>query len=279
VSGAARIGISGWMYPPWRGVFYPPGLRQRDELAYAASHFSSIELNGSFYSLQRPTSYLAWRAQVPPGFVLSVKGGRFITHMKKLAGVDVALANFLASGPLALGPVLGPLLWQLPPQLGFDAARLEAFLELLPRTTGEAAALATLHDAKVPDDRAWTTTERDVPLRHALEVRHDSFRSAAFLEMLRRHAVAVVVADTAGRWPFLTDVTSDFVYVRLHGDEELYASGYGSEALDSWAARISSWCADGLDVYCYFDNDIKVRAPYDATALTERLADWAVRTA
>jgi uncharacterized protein YecE (DUF72 family) len=216
---------------------------------------------------------------MPPGFVLSVKGGRFITHMKKLAGVDVALANFLASGPLALGPVLGPLLWQLPPQLGFDAARLDAFLELLPRTTGEAAQLATHRDAKVPDDRAWTTTERDVPLRHALEVRHDSFRSAAFLEMLRRHAVAVVVADTAGRWPFLTDVTSDFVYVRLHGDEELYASGYGSEALDSWAARIGAWCADGLDVYCYFDNDIKVRAPFDATALTERLADWAVRTA
>ncbi len=265
------MGISGWRYPPWRGVFYPKGLAQRRELEYAAERMTSIEINGSFYSLQRPSSYRQWAEQVPDDFVFAVKGGRFITHMKKLAGVEGALANFYASGVLALGAKTGPFLWQLPPTLGFDADRLRAFFALLPRTTKEAADLAAQHDEKLADDRALTTTDVDLPLRHALEVRHDTFKAPELLELLREQDIALVVADTAGKWPLMYDVTSDFVYVRLHGAEELYASGYTDEALDDWAARLAQWRDDGLDGYVYFDNDIKVHAPFDAQHLRERL--------
>lgn len=264
-----RIGISGWRYPGWRGDFYPPGLVQRRELAYAADRFGAIELNGSFYSLQRPTSYAAWRAQTRDGLVFAVKGGRFITHMKKLAGVETALANFWASGVLALGPKLGPLLWQLPPTLGFDADRLSRFFDQLPRTTAAAVELARGHDAKVPEP--WLSTDSDRPMRHALEVRHASFTTPAAVELLRRHDVAFVVADTAGRWPLVLETTSDHVYVRLHGDVELYTSGYTDAALDTWAARVQGWADGGRDVHVFFDNDVKVRAPYDAMALMQRL--------
>lgn len=266
-----RVGISGWTYPPWRGAFYPPGLRHRDELSYAAERLTSIEVNGSFYALQRPSSYHTWREQTPDDFVLSVKGGRFITHLKRLAGVETALANFFASGVLALGPKLGPLLWQLPPQLAYDRARLRDFFALLPRTTTAAAALAAGHDDKVPDDRALTEAELELPLRHALEVRHDSFAQPEAIELLRAHNIGLVVADSAGRWPALDEVTADFVYVRLHGAEELYASGYDAAALDRWAQRLEDWEARGRDGYCYFDNDAKVRAPFDAIALLDRL--------
>ncbi|MGI8888429.1 MAG: DUF72 domain-containing protein [Nocardioidaceae bacterium] len=267
-----RIGISGWTYAGWRGAFYPPGLPHRRELEYAADQVSSIEINGSFYSLQRPTSYVSWRARTPEDFVFSVKGGRFITHMKKLAGVETALANFFASGVLALGPKLGPLLWQLPPMLGYDEQRLATFFDLLPRTRFEAAELAARHDEKVPGDRALITAEQDLPLRHALEVRHSSFETGAAVALFRQHDIAFVVADTAGKWPLVEQLTSDFMYVRLHGAEELYTSGYTAEALDMWAAKIASWRAAGQDVYVYFDNDVKVHAPYDALNLMRRLA-------
>ena len=266
-----RIGISGWRYPPWRGVFYPTGLAQRRELEYVAGRLPTVEINGSFYSLQRPSSYRSWSEETPDDFLFAVKGGRFITHMKKLAGVEIPLANFFASGLLLLGPKLGPFLWQLPPTLGFDAGRLAAFFELLPRTAKEAAQLAQQHDDKLTDDRAWTTVDADVPLRHALEVRHDSFRTQQFLDLLHDHDIAVVVADTAGKWPLIQEVTSDFVYVRLHGSEELYVSGYTDEALDAWAAKLVDWRARGLDSYVYFDNDVKVHAPFDALALLERV--------
>ncbi len=272
---AIRVGISGWVYPGWRGSFYPRDLARRKELEYAARRLSSIEINGSFYSLQRPTSYAAWRTTTPDDFVFSVKGGRFITHMKKLADVETPLANFFASGVLALGPKLGPFLWQLPPMLGFDAERLATFFDLLPRTTREAAALAARHDEKVPVDRAWTQTDDNRPLRHAIEVRHDSFDSPVAIGLLRSHELSFVVADTAGRWPHVETSTADFMYVRLHGDKELYASGYSPQALDAWAAKVRAWTAQGLDVYVYFDNDMKVHAPYDAMALAERLdMDW-----
>lgn len=271
-----RIGISGWRYAGWRGAFYPPGLVQRRELAYAAERLNSIEINGSFYALQRPDSYRAWRGDTPADFVFTVKGGRFITHLKKLAGVESALANFYASGVLALGPKLGPFLWQLPPMLGYDAERLDAFFELLPRTAGQAAALAARHDAKIPADRALTVAEDEAqPLRHALEVRHESFRNDACYQLLREHRVALVVADTAGKWPYLEQTTADFTYVRLHGDAELYSSGYSPEALDSWADKVRHWVAAGQDVFVYFDNDMKVHAPYDAIALAERLRSTA----
>ena len=285
--GAVRIGISGWRYAPWRGVFYPAGLPQRRELEHAAQQLGSIEINGSFYSLQRPDSYRAWRDATPEGFVFSVKGPRFVTHMKKLAGVETPLANFFASGVLALEDRTGPVLWQLPPNLGFDPDRLARFFDLLPRSTGAAAELAVRHDDKVPEGRALTTVEVDRPLRHVLEVRHGSFVDPAFPELLRAHDVGLVVADTAGRWPHLEDLTSDVVYVRLHGDSELYVSGYDDDALDAWAAKVHAWSTgapppDGprltapaddrpRDVHVYFDNDVKVRAPFDAMALAARV--------
>lgn len=270
--GRIRIGISGWTYAGWRGDFYPRGLVQRKELEYAAERLTSLEINGSFYSLQRPSSYARWRDQTPDDFVFAVKGGRFITHMKKLADVEAPLANFFASGVLALGSKLGPFLWQLPPTLGYDADRLSAFFDLLPRTTAAAAELARLHDDKVPADRALTETSQDRPLRHAMEVRHPSFTSPEAVSLLREHDVAFVVADTAGRWPFVEEVTSDHVYVRLHGDAELYTSGYTAAALDRWAERVRGWASDGLDVHVYFDNDVKGRAPHDARALIARLS-------
>lgn len=265
-----RIGTSGWLYPPWRGVFYPPKLPHTKELEYLSSKLNSVEINGTFYSLQRPDSFRRWYAETPDDFRFAVKGARFVTHMKKLAGVETPMANFFASGVLALNEKLGPVLWQLPPNLGFDAERLAAFFALLPRSTDEAAWLARRHDARMTG-RAVTTTDEDRPLRHALEVRHHSFKTAAFPELLREHAVALVVADTAGRWPLLRDVTADLVYVRLHGDVELYTSGYTEAALDKWAVEIRGWADTGLAVQVHFDNDVKVRAPFDAMNLAAKL--------
>ncbi len=269
--GEVRVGISGWTYPPWRGVFYPPGLPHRLELEHASSLLGTIEINGSFYALQRPESYQDWRARTPEDFLFSVKGGRFVTHMKKLRDIETPLANFFASGVLALGPKLGPVLWQLPPNLGFDARRIEDFLALLPRTTSAAAELASGHDERM-DGRAFTTTDLDRPLRHAMEVRHPSYETPVFTDLLREHDVAVVTADTAGKWPmFLEPTTDQLAYVRLHGAEELYASGYDDAALDRWASLVAGWRDSGRDVVVYFDNDIKVRAPVDAQALAARL--------
>jgi uncharacterized protein YecE (DUF72 family) len=266
-----RIGISGWTYPPWRGVFYPKGLPHRRELEYAASKLTTIEINGSFYSLHRPASYQAWHDQTPDDFVFSVKGPRFITHMKKLRDVDTPLANFFANGLLALGRKLGPILWQLPPSLGYDPERMDAFLSRLPRSTAEAAWLAKRHDDRVKD-RSLIETDADRPMRHAIEVRHTSFSTAAFLDQLRAHEVAIVAADTAGRWPKTLEATTEFAYARLHGDKELYTSGYTSTALADWAATVRSWTAAGRDAFVYFDNDVKVRAPFDAIALTDLLS-------
>jgi uncharacterized protein YecE (DUF72 family) len=266
-----RIGLSGWRYAGWRGDFYPKGLVQRRELAYAADRFSTIEVNGSFYSLQRPASYALWRDETPDDFLFALKGGRFITHMKRLRDVDAAMANFFASGPLALGDKLGPVLWQLPARTRFDADVLGPFLERLPRTSDEAADLARHHDDKLPPDRAFTTALTQVRLRHAIEPRDLSFADPAAIDLLRRNDVGLVVSDAGDKWPRFEEVTSDLVYVRLHGAEVLYTSGYGPQALDEWAARISSWAGQGLDVLVYFDNDAKVHAPYDALALMDRL--------
>nr|WP_235502216.1 DUF72 domain-containing protein [Angustibacter sp. Root456] len=282
-----RIGISGWTYAPWRRVFYPAGLPQRLELEYASRRMSSIEINGSFYSLQHKDSWQKWYDATPPGFVFSVKGPRFVTHMKKLRDVETPLANFFASGVLALGDKLGPVLWQLPPNLGFNPDVLAAFIDLLPRTTDAAAELATRHDARM-EGRALTTAPVTRRIRHAFEIRHRTFNDPAFVELLRDRDVALVRADTGGRFPELDDVTSDFAYLRLHGAEELYTSGYDDAALDAWAARIRTLRSGGTptdgvrlarsaprrrrDVFVYFDNDVKVRAPFDALALTDRLA-------
>jgi uncharacterized protein YecE (DUF72 family) len=268
--GEVRIGLSGWRYREWRGRFYPHGLVQRRELEYVAEHFDTVEINGSFYSLQRPASYQHWAATVPDGFVFAVKGGRYITHLRRLTAVETALANFFASGLLALGPKLGPVLWQLPPGLRFDEARLGAFLAQLPWTTREAAELGSHHDARL-EGRTWLDVDADRELRHALEIRDESYRDPAFLRLLERHGVAFVVADTAGRWPLMLEATADLVYVRLHGDVELYTSGYSDAALDVWADRVQGWAGAGHDVVVYFDNDVDAHAPYDALGLARRL--------
>jgi uncharacterized protein YecE (DUF72 family) len=262
-----RIGTSGWRYPPWRGVFYPTGLAQRRELEYLSRRLNGVEINGSFYSLQRPERFRAWFDETPADFLFAVKGGRFITHMKQLRDVETALANFYASGVLALGAKLGPFLWQLPPRLRFDPDRLANFFALLPRTTTEAAELAKKHDDKLKAD-PYLVTDENRPLRHALEVRHPSFAEPAAKDLLREHGIALVVADTAGKWPFLEDQTADFAYVRLHGDEELYVSGYSDQALRKWAEKIRTWHDDGRrEVHVYFDNDVKVEAPRNAETL------------
>jgi uncharacterized protein YecE (DUF72 family) len=266
-----HIGISGWTYAGWRGHFYPPGLPHRAELSYAAARLSSIEINGSFYSLQRPSSYRRWHDETPEGFVFAVKGSRFITHMKRLADAEGPLANFFASGPLALGDKLGPLLWQLPPTFSFERDRLTDFLSLLPRSTPEAAQLAAKHDERISGDRAFTDVVVDRPIRHAIEVRHPSMATPEVIALLRQHDVAMVAADAAGRWPAVEEPTSEFMYVRLHGADELYVSGYTEEALDRWADKVRRWTLAGLDVHVYFDNDVKVHAPYDAEALMRRL--------
>lgn len=288
-----RIGISGWRYPPWRGgAFYPEGLAQARELAFAAHQFPAIELNGSFYALQRPSSYAQWAADTPPGFVFTVKAPRYVTHILRLRDARAAVANFIASGLLALGPKLGPILWQLPPSLRFDAGQLDAFLALLPHDTQAAARLAREREPRMHGRELLEPPPQSWRLRHALEVRNDSFCTPDFIALLRRHSVALVVADTGGRWPEWGDVTADFLYLRLHGADKLYASGYGDAQIGRWAGRIRAWAAGGQptdvatlspepreqreqraarNVFCFFDNTVKVHAPENALRLAARL--------
>jgi uncharacterized protein YecE (DUF72 family) len=284
-----RIGISGWRYAPWRKVFYPPGLAQHRELHYASRRLPTIEINGTFYSLQRPECFGAWHDDTPDDFVFAVKGSRYLTHMLKLNNPARPLANFFASGIFRLAGKLGPFLWQLPPNFGFNAERLEAFFDMLPRDTESALRLARRHDERVRG-RSCLRIDANRKLRHAIEVRHESFRDTAFVKLLRRHRIGLVVADTAGKWPLCEDVTADFVYIRLHGDTVLYTSGYSDAALRDWARRIRAWSRGSepqdarkiapdlapprrksRDVYCYFDNDAKVHAPFDARKLIQML--------
>jgi len=289
-----RVGISGWRYEPWRGEFYPDDLPQRLELRYASSIFRIIEINGSFYSLQRPTSWKLWYEETPPDFVFSIKGPRFITHILRLRDFELPLANFLASGVLALNEKLGPILWQFAPNLPFDVERFEPFLRHLPQDTDAALQLARTCEASRMKGRSHLEIDRTRPLRHAIEIRHDSFLVPEFVELLRRHSVALVIAETARKWPMPRDVTADFMYLRLHGDKELYRSGYRPQAIERWAERIRAWSAGeepedlpegavrvtepvppvagGRDVYCFFDNtDVKLRAPADAQSLMRNL--------
>src|SRR5688572_27610111 len=239
------IGVSGWRYEPWRGNFYPEKLPQKRELQHAASIFNSIEINGSFYSLQRVQSWQSWYADVPADFIFAVKGPRYMTHMLKLRNVETPLANFLASGVLALKEKLGPILWQFPPQMGFDADQFEPFFAMLPRDTGAALAIAQHFEPRIMEGRTYLDIDTVRPMRHAVEIRHRSFLNERFIAMLRRNNVALAVAETAQRWPMPFDATADFVYIRLHGDKTLYQSGYGPKALERWAARIQSWRRGG----------------------------------
>ncbi|UWZ83106.1 DUF72 domain-containing protein [Occallatibacter riparius] len=287
--GQIRIGMSGWRYDDWRGTFYPEKLAQRRELEYASRQLNSIELNGTFYSLQKPKSYLDWSKETPDDFVFSVKGTQFITHIRKLENVATPLANFLAQGLLRLGRKLGPILWQLPPNFKFDPQRLEEFLALLPHTHEQAAAYAKQRDEWMAE-RSWLEVEEDLPLRHAVEARNKSFATSEYISLLRKYQVAGVVADT-DKWPRMMDVTADFVYCRLHGNEEVYPNGYDEAGIESWAQRVLAWSrgeevTDGVrmhpepgpkqaarDVFVYFDDDVKVRAPHDAMSLTRRITE------
>jgi uncharacterized protein YecE (DUF72 family) len=286
-----RIGMSGWRYVPWRGDFYPNGLTQKNELKFASRAVNSIEINGSFYALQSPDLYARWYADTPADFVFSVKGPRYITHVRRLKEIEEPLANFFASGVFQLRHKLGPILWQFPPSFKFDAPTFEHFLGLLPHDGKQAKARAKQCAARME-----TPGYLDIPakarLRHAVEIRHASFCVPEFVALLRKYKVALVVADTAGKWPYVEDLTADFLYLRLHGDKQLYASGYTPSALKRWGDRIEAWRHGGQpddahlivdkplpvrlrtrksrDIYCYFDNDIKVRAPYDAHRLLER---------
>jgi uncharacterized protein YecE (DUF72 family) len=284
-AGIIRVGVSGWTYAPWRGIFYPNDVKREQELAYAAAHLRTIEINSTYYGLQRPEGFASWAEQVPAEFVFAVRGPRLITHVLRLHDVQVPLANFLASGLLLLGIHLGPILWQLPANLRFDADRIAAFLELLPHDTGRAATLGRKHD---PSLRGRTYLDAEVrrPMRHAIEVQHDSFHRQEFIDLLRAHDVALVCRD-ATHWPRLMDVTSDFIYCRLHGSKDLHPSGYANATLDEWPPRLKAWArgeepadaqriggkarARKRDVFVVFDNDKKVHAPGNAMELIRRL--------
>jgi uncharacterized protein YecE (DUF72 family) len=271
-------------------VFFPPGLAQKRELEFAASVFRTIEINGTFYSLQRPSSFQSWAERTPDNFVFSVKASRYITHVRRLREIERPLANFFASGLLKLGPKLGPILWQFPPNFQYSRELVENFFQLLPKDTESAARMAQDHD-RLMDGRYYAETDQKRPVRHAMEVRHVSFVTPEFIALLRKYRIAMVCAD-AVEWPRLMYVTSDFIYCRVHGSEQLYTSGYNKMAIEAWARRVVAWaqgaaCVEGdyashaqlakrskRDVFVYFDNDAKVRAPRDAHRLdlvTKRL--------
>lgn len=282
-----RVGLSGWSYDSWRGEFYPQDLPRRRQLAYASRRFSSLEINGSFYSLLQPATYERWYEQTPSDFRFALKGSRFITHNKNLKNVHTPLANLLASGVLALREKLGSIVWQLPASLKFDAERIDSFLELLPHDTEQAARLARQHDGRVRG-RSLARIDTRRRLRHAIEVRNESFFCPEFIRLLRRHGIALVVSDSAD-WPLREDVAAGWMYIRLHGSRATYASRYRDDELDDWARRIALWHdasepeaasritdrkppkRKGRDVYVYFDNDQHGHAPRDALRLQERL--------
>jgi uncharacterized protein YecE (DUF72 family) len=258
------VGIGGWSYEPWRGTFYPAKLAHARELDYASRKLTSIEINGTFYGTQKPASFKRWAEETPDGFVFSLKAPRAAVNRRVLAEAGPSIERFFGSGLSELGPKLGPILWQLAPTKTFEEADLSAFLELLPRTL---------------DGR---------PLRHALEVRHESFRDPRFIALARRVGVAVVLADS-DTYPMLADVTADFVYARLQKSVAAEPTGYAPEALDRWAERLRTWsggsepddlpkvtteqaCAAGArPCFVYMINGAKVRAPAAAMALIARL--------
>ena len=247
-SGTLRIGIGGWVFPPWRGTFYPAGLPQAQELTHASRKLTAIEINGTFYNSGKAESFRKWRDETPDDFVFSLKGPRFVTHRTELAAAGGALDLFFSRGVLELGPKLGPVLWQFAPTKPFDAADFEAFLDLLPKNAGNRK------------------------IRHVIEARHRSFAEPGFAELLRRHGIAVARVDDA-KFPAFDEITADFVYLRLRRCTEDEPTGYPPEALDEWAERARSWAAEGRDVFLYFINGAKVRAPAAAQALIAKLRE------
>ncbi len=283
-----RVGISGWTYEPWRGEFYPDKLPHKRELEYASRKLNSIEINRTFYSLQKPETFRKWYSETPDDFIFAVKGSKYISHRKRLKEVRVPLANFFASGLLLLGDKLGPILWQFPKWEKFEKERFADFMELLPKTTVQAAELASENTIKKKEN-AWIDPVSERELQYAFEPRNDTFFGKEFVTLLRKHKMALVFADSAAEYGYSEDITSDLIYIRLHGKDKLYESDYSDEELDGWAKRIKTWSEGGepsdaikivgrsasrkrgRDVFAYFDNSIKVHAPFDAMQLSERL--------
>jgi uncharacterized protein YecE (DUF72 family) len=261
--GDIHIGIGGWTFAPWRGVFFPGDLAQKNELSYASRKLTAIEINGTYYGSQKPETFRKWASETPDGFVFSVKGSRFTTNRKVLAEAGESIDRFFGQGIMELGPKLGPVLWQFAPTKKFDEADFGAFLELLPRKI---------------DGQA---------IRHCVEVRNEAFRTPAFAALLRQHNVAVVFADHHA-YPAFADVTADFVYARLQTGSDDIETAYAPAELDAWASRLKTWagggrpddlaCADPdfaaeakpRDVFAYIIHEGKVRAPAGAMALIAR---------
>ncbi|HVE06394.1 MAG TPA: DUF72 domain-containing protein [Paraburkholderia sp.] len=258
-----RVGIGGWTFEPWRGVFYPEGLTQKRELEYASRQLTSIEINGTFYGSQKPESFAKWRDETPDDFVFALKAPRFATHRRVLAEAGESIERFVASGILELGDKLGPINWQFAPTKQFDAQDFGAFLALLPPQAGGRA------------------------LRHAVEVRHESFRDPEFVALARKYGVAIVMAGDS-KYLQIADVTAPFVYARIMGTTDAYAQGYDNAALDAWAECARTWAAGGMpknlqtvaqgdaprearDVFLYVISGHKVHNPAAGIALIERL--------
>ena len=257
-----HVGVGGWNFPPWRGTFYPAGLPQAQELAYAGQRLSAIEINATFYGRQKPESFAKWRDAVPEGFVFAVKASRFTTHKKDLAAAGEAITAFVVSGITELGPKLGPILWQFPPTRRFEREPFAAFLRALP------------------------ASQDGIALRHVVETRHESFADAAYMSLLRDHGVAHAIIES-DKHILLADLTADFVYARLEHNRESEPEGYASAALDGWAGRVQAWAsgqmADDLprageaasaqarEAFVFFISGDKVRAPASAMAFLGRL--------
>ena len=241
-----RIGIGGWTYPPWRGTFYPPGLPQARELEYGAGQFRALEINATFYGRQKPSSWEKWAATVPDGFQFAIKGSRFIVTRSRLADAGEGIGNFFAQGLEALGPKLGPILWMLDERRVFDRDDIAGFLDLLPRELG------------------------GLPVRHAIEARHDSFHDEAFFALCRERDVAVVFVDS-DKAPSIEADTASFTYARLKRMRDEVPAGYDEDALDGFATKARQWSSDGRDSYIFMINGAKVRAPAAALALQHRL--------
>jgi uncharacterized protein YecE (DUF72 family) len=283
------VGTSGWQFEGWRNDFFPKGLVQKKELGYLSNQVNSIEINGTFYSLQRPTSFEKWYEETPKGFVFSIKGNNFITHIKRLNNVEEGVCNFMASGLFNLKEKLGPFLWQFPPSMQLDMERFKKFFELLPFDSKAAQKLAKKHTAKV-EGRSVTKAHGDFPIRHSVEVRHPSFMVPEFIDLLREYNIALVFGHSGGpSQPYVEDLTSDFIYARMHGQEAKYKDGYGEKFVTNWSQRVKTWM-DGKqpkdaecltdtkpksvkrDVFIYFDTEAKATAPFDAVTLLRLLS-------
>jgi uncharacterized protein YecE (DUF72 family) len=267
MAGTIRTGTAGWVFEPWRGTFFPEGLVQKKELAYAASLLTSIEINATFRANQKPASFARWASETPHGFEFSVKGPQLVTHIKRLRNCAEALANFFASGPLAMGDRLGPFVWQLPPNLAFDAETVAAFLEILPKDVEQYLALAG--KAEGTRQEPFLDTSGVTRIRHAIEPRHASFNTPEANALLARHNVARVIADTVDNPA--RELTADFAYCRLQGPARAEATGYTDADIADWARTMAGWRDAGRDVYAYFVHEDKLHAPQNATALRRAL--------